>query len=154
MIQITLIGEFPTMNQFIDAAKRVYNVGKAKTSEYSKMKNAWSKDVQWMVKNMPVLEECKDIVIHWYRKSKRTDKDNIVAGLKVILDGMIQAGKLKNDGWKEIGCIHNDYFVNKQNPRVEMYFYSAGEISDIMREKIEQDKRLKTDLRRTRDDIK
>mgnify|MGYP002083607042 FL=1 len=44
----------------------------------------------------------------------------MAGGLKMILDGLVVAGVIKNDGWSEIGSINNHFEVDKDNPRVEV----------------------------------
>lgn len=56
----------------------------------------------------------------WYVENKKTDKDNIAFQRKFIFDGFIKAGLLKNDGWKEIGDWEDNFFIDKNNPRVEI----------------------------------
>lgn len=56
----------------------------------------------------------------WYEKTKRRDKDNICSAVKLIFDGMQQAGVLKNDGWKQIENWTNEFYVDKNYPRVEI----------------------------------
>jgi len=43
-----------------------------------------------------------------------------MAGQKFILDGLVQAGVLSNDGWKQIGKVTHDFKIDRQNPRVEV----------------------------------
>ena len=58
--------------------------------------------------------------IDWYCKDKRKDKDNIRFGVKFIQDGMIECGLLKNDGWNEINGYQDAFYVDKENPRIEI----------------------------------
>ena len=62
-----------------------------------------------------------DLNVIFYCKNKRKDKDNILGGaIKFILDGMIKAGIIVNDGWKEIGKFNFDFRIDKDNPRIEI----------------------------------
>lgn len=61
-----------------------------------------------------------DLRFTWYAKDKRTDKDNIAFMVKYIFDGMVDAGLIKNDGWKEIGDWEYKFKVDKKDPRVEI----------------------------------
>lgn len=57
----------------------------------------------------------------WYEKNRKRDKDNISSfGRKVIQDGLVKAGVLKNDGWREIEGFSDRFRVDEQNPRVEV----------------------------------
>lgn len=57
---------------------------------------------------------------HWFCKDRRKDKDNICFAKKFIFDGLIQAGVIKNDGWNEVGDFNDRFYVDKDNPRVEV----------------------------------
>lgn len=61
-----------------------------------------------------------DLDITWYCKNKRKDKDNIAAGIKFILDGLVKAGTIENDGWKQVNNFSHSFKVDKDNPRVEV----------------------------------
>jgi hypothetical protein len=58
--------------------------------------------------------------MNWHCKDKRKDKDNISAGKKFILDGLVEAGILKSDGFNYIASFHDTFFVDSQNPRIEI----------------------------------
>ena len=62
-----------------------------------------------------------DLDITFYCKNKRKDKDNILGGaIKFILDGLIAAEIITNDGWKEVGKFNFDFEVDKNDPRIEI----------------------------------
>ena len=56
----------------------------------------------------------------WYAKNKRKDKDNIDFAKKYIFDGMVDAGLIDNDGWKQIGDWLETFEVDKDFERVEI----------------------------------
>lgn len=111
-MKIVIPGELPTMNQIIEAAKTHW-------SGYRKMKEENTLLVALIARRLP---ECSrvDVTITWVRRDQRTDKDNIMAGQKFVLDGLKEAGVIGNDGWKHIGSIKHDFAVDKNNPRVEV----------------------------------
>lgn len=61
-----------------------------------------------------------NLKLTWYAKDRRKDKDNIAFAVKYIFDGMVNAGLIENDGWKQIGNWVNIFEVDKENPRVEI----------------------------------
>ena len=103
-------GELPTMNEIIKVAKAHYGV-------YATMKKKNTQRVVEQCKRLKPIERA-DISVTWYCKDKRKDKDNIATGIKFIQDGLVEAGVLKNDGWKEIGYIRHFFEVDKDNPRI------------------------------------
>lgn len=106
-------GKLPTLNEMINASKR-------NKYAYESLKNDAIAIVVYSCKTkIPILPAC-DFIITWIPPDKRTDKDNIIAGQKYIFDGLQKAGKLTNDGWKQIGDITHKFAVDKQNPRIEV----------------------------------
>ena len=58
----------------------------------------------------------------WYVPNRRKDKDNISSAVKFIFDGFVKAGLIENDGWKQVGDINHTFDIDKEEPRVEVYF--------------------------------
>jgi len=112
---IVIPGELPDLNQIIAESKNHWG-------SYSSLKKANTQLVAFCTKQATKQKYKKiDLEITWYCKDRRKDKDNIMAGgLKMILDGLVVAGVIKNDGWSEIGSINNHFEVDKDNPRVEI----------------------------------
>lgn len=54
-----------------------------------------------------------DVHCTWYEKPGRgrlRDKDNIQMGVKFVLDALVEAGIIPDDGWGQIGRISHDCF--------------------------------------------
>lgn len=107
-----IYGDLPSMNEIIATSKKHY-------AAYSKMKNVYTALVANSCKGLEPIERA-DFVITWYCKNMKRDKDNIISGQKFIFDGIVKAGILPNDGWKEIGDITHKLRVDKKNPRIEI----------------------------------
>ena len=110
--KIVIEGEMPGMNKIIAAAKSHYGA-------YAKIKKENTESVAWVAKKIPKKERVY-LDITWYCKNKRRDPDNIAGAIKFILDGLVEAGVIANDGWKENGGWSNKFEVDKENPRVEI----------------------------------
>lgn len=111
-MKITIPGTLPTMNEII-------KVSKAHPMAYASMKKKYTDLVAWSAKGLPQVQRA-DFIITWYCKDKRKDKDNVATGAKFLLDGLVKAGVIKNDGWKEVGNIEHRFEVDRENPRIEM----------------------------------
>jgi hypothetical protein len=46
--------------------------------------------------------------------------DNIAVAKKFILDGLLAAKKIKNDGWNEVVGWEEHFNVDRKNPRIEV----------------------------------
>lgn len=68
-----------------------------------------------------------DLHFKWYVPNRKKDKDNIAFGKKFILDGMLKAGLLENDGWKQIGNFRDSFYIDKEKPRVVVEIEGASE---------------------------
>jgi Holliday junction resolvase RusA-like endonuclease len=111
-MKLVIPGTLPSLNEIIDAAKGHWN-------NYRELKEVYTNLVAWKAKSLPDIEKF-DVDITWYCPNKRKDKDNVMAGQKFVFDGLQAAGKIKNDGWKQIGKVSHSFAVDKHNPRVEI----------------------------------
>lgn len=56
----------------------------------------------------------------WVCKDERHDPDNVMSGMKYVLDGMVAAGLVAGDRWKNVLRIENRFAVCKSNPGVQI----------------------------------
>lgn len=67
------------------------------------------------------IEEPVFMEYRWYEKNRRRDLDNISSfGRKVIQDALVHTHVLQNDGWKAIEGFSDEFFVDADNPRIEV----------------------------------
>lgn len=111
-MKLTIPGELPDLNEIIKVSKIHYGA-------YSKLKKDNTNKVTWLAKQLPKMDKI-DLNITWYCKNRRKDKDNIAVGIKFILDGLVKAGTIKNDGWKQVNDFSHNFKVDKKNPRIEV----------------------------------
>lgn len=105
-------GSLPGMNKIIEAAKSHFGA-------YAKMKEEHTTAITWLAKKLPTYKRVV-LVITWYEPDHRRDPDNIMAGQKFIMDGLVQAGVIPDDSQKYILGIVHRFKVDRQNPRVEV----------------------------------
>lgn len=114
MTEFTIQGRLPGLNEMINAARaNRYMAASIKKKETQRC--AWSVVGSGMKKiDSPIF-----IDINWYEPNKRRDIDNVAAGAKFILDGLVEAGKLTNDGRKwVVGLVHHFPAPDAKNPRI------------------------------------
>ena len=109
-------GRLPGLNEIIDAAKTHFGT-------YAKMKDEYTTTVAWLAKKLPSYKKVA-LIIAWYEPDRRRDPDNIMAGQKFILDGLVTAGTIPNDSQRYITGIMHRFGVDKQNPRIEVEIVS------------------------------
>ena len=101
---LTLPYKLPSLNEIIGADRRNRYLG-------GELKKQWTNTVSLECKKqkLKAFKNQINITITWHCKNKKRDKDNIMAGQKFIFDGLIKAGIIQNDGWKEIGEIQHKF---------------------------------------------
>jgi len=86
----------------------------------SKIKKELTEAVAWLARAehlTPVTEYPVRIRFTWRVKDTRTDPDNVRFAAKYVLDGLVSAGVLRDDGMSEIECFE-DYFVVVDIPHI------------------------------------
>ena len=102
-------GRLPGMNEVID---------KARSNKYSsaQLKKAWTQRVADVVRmTFRTIKPLRIVWIsfRWVEKNKRRDPDNLIVAKKFVLDGLVLAGMLKNDGWGEIAGFTDTWEVGE-----------------------------------------
>ena len=119
--KLIIPGELPGLNEIIAISKEHW-------AKYAEEKHFRTQEIAYLAKSQIKGKYQKvDLVFTWFCKNKKRDKDNIIAGQKFILDGLVEAGIIENDGWKQIGNIFHYFEVDKKNPRVEIIIEEVGE---------------------------
>ena len=115
---IIALDGLPTLNEH-DNANRANRFGgasmKKKATDHCALyiKNAMNKGFGF--NELPA-----ELQFDWYCKDRRTDPDNRAFSRKFIFDGMQQAGLIENDNWGFTTGWKDNFFVDKENPRVEI----------------------------------
>ena len=113
--RFTVKGRLPGQNEMIKAAK----IGR-RGGAYSSEKKKLTTSVALMALSAgltPVEGRCF-IRFLWHEPNKRRDYDNIRAGAKYILDGLVEAGIIQDDGWRCVTGLDDRFFKDKEDPRV------------------------------------
>lgn len=112
--RFTIPGRLPGMNELIAANRSNPHKG-------AKLKAGAQQMVGWRIpKGLKVKPPVK---LHYcfYEQNRRRDHDN-VSGFahKVVQDALVQAKVLPDDGWNEVIGYSDDFFLDKENPRIEV----------------------------------
>lgn len=113
--QLVIPIALPSLNEIINLSKTHWSQYARPKKGYDVIVTAFSKKQMTKVTKYPV-----DILCKWKVKDKRKDPDNISVGIKFILDGLVKAGIISNDGFDEINSIHHTFIVDKDNVGVEI----------------------------------
>lgn len=114
----------PGLNEILAAAKSGHGRGNA----YARLKKDWTERVWALAKSARLKPMVTPVRISflWVEKDRRRDPDNVAAGgRKLILDGLVKAGVLSDDGSHEIRSWVDTFAVHKENPGVRVELVSA-----------------------------
>jgi hypothetical protein len=124
MDKITLRGKFSTLNEYIEAERGNFHTA-------ARLKKQQTRSVQLdTIGILPVTEYPVRITFTWFCKNIRTDPDNICFAKKSILDGLQVSHVLAGDGWKHIAGFEDIFYVDKEDPRVEIEIVSQKGVSN------------------------
>jgi hypothetical protein len=93
-------GPLPGINEIVEAAKGAGGTG----TRYSSLKARWTNDIALLAKvaHIPHMERVH-LTFLWWERDRRRDPDNICGGgRKLVLDGLVRAGVIAKDGWKQL----------------------------------------------------
>jgi hypothetical protein len=114
-MKFVIKGELVDLNTYIQK-ERGNRFAAAKIKEEETRRIYWECKAQKLgYIGVPVFVSCS-----WYCKNKRKDRDNVAFSKKFILDGLVKAGVLENDGWDNIIGFQDAFFVDRENPRIEV----------------------------------
>lgn len=115
--KFTVKGRLDGQNDYIRACRtNQYKGAKMKSDNEAKV-------MQAIYEQLGRLRIQKPVVMRytWYEKNTRRDMDNISSfGRKVIQDALVKTKVLQNDGWSNIKGFLDRFFVDKENPRIEV----------------------------------
>ena len=114
---ITIPGEFPSLNQYIDACRcNPYEGAKLKA-------DAMERAIWWIKQAHEPVPTSFPVEVHLrcYEKDRRRDVDGIVSmALKVVLDALQQTGHLPNDTQRYVSQVAGLVYKDKAYPRVQV----------------------------------
>jgi hypothetical protein len=120
-------GPLPSLNQLLAGRS-----GGAH-NPYAAIKKKWTADIAILAKAAKLRPmTAARLRFVWHEKHKRRNPDNFVAGgRKLVLDGLVTAGVLPNDGWAEIvGFV--DLWLVSATPGVMVYLHPHDPSTEVV----------------------
>ncbi len=117
MQKLVIEGELPDFNQVINDSKKHWAV-------YAKQKQKLTWDIALIIRSQklkPVKKYPIQIKFLWYCRNRMKDPDNICSGKKFCIDALKVAQVIIDDGFKYISGFTDEFYIDKENPRVEIY---------------------------------
>lgn len=121
MQKLIINGRLPGRNEAENAARTHWAVG-------AKLKKEATELVQWEAIRQHIKPYAGVTIVEvtFYEKDSRRDADNIISGLKYILDGLVNAKIIVNDTRGYVMLKINPIKVDKKAPRVEVQIYGQS----------------------------
>lgn len=128
--KFTIAGEYygkntmPDLNNYLSECGRHPQAGGKMKRDYMMIA---SNAIRRQLNHVKIPGRVK-IHYRYYEASKRRDPSNISAfAIKVIEDALQKCGVISNDGWANIAGYSQDFFVDKDNPRIEVTITEVSE---------------------------
>ncbi len=124
-----LPGPLPGLNELLEANRyrSPKNRKGLRWNGYANMKKQHGEAVKWELLRQGI-KPAKRVYFRftWQERDRMRDPDNIAAGgRKVILDALVTAGILEDDGWKQIAGWEDRWTVVKDAPGVIVMMEAA-----------------------------
>lgn len=122
--ELILDGTMPNLNDYLQSERIAIRKNGKFTTKGNVLKQEYQHKVVAEVRRQLMgihIEKPVEIKYTYFEPNKKRDLDNISAfAHKVIQDGLVKGGLLANDGWKNIVGFSDDFYVDKDNPRIEV----------------------------------
>lgn len=119
-------GRLPGLNDYVNACR---------TNRFAaaKMKKDCEDLISYYIKNsvMETYTEPVRLRFSWFEKNTRRDKDNVAFAKKFILDALQKCGVLQNDNWRGVLGFTDEFYCDKEYPRIEVEIFLEIPFSDI-----------------------
>jgi len=122
MVTLVILGQLPNLNDYTKACRANRYVG-------AKMKSDAEQIISFCIRQqLPTVrfERTVKLNFRWYEPNKKRDLDNICFAKKFILDALVNSGTIKADGWKGVIGFTDNFFIDKENPRIEVDIEEVG----------------------------
>ena len=123
MQTLIIPGKLPNLNDYTKACRTNKFAGAKMKSDAEKIISAY---IRQQLPDVRFANAVK-LTFRWYEKDKRRDLDNVCFAKKFILDALVSNGTIIADGWQGVVGFTDTFFVDKENPRIEVDIQEAGE---------------------------
>lgn len=106
-------GPLPGLNEIVAAAKGFGGRGYG----YAKLKREWTDVVALLARRLQPMTAAH-LRFTWVEPRRQRNPDNIAAGKKFVIDGLVKAGVLPEDGWRQVLSFSDSWEVGSPGVRV------------------------------------
>lgn len=116
MITFTIYGQLANLNDYTKACRSNKFVGAKMKKDAEKLVTQF---IHTLIPNAHFEGKVK-LAFRWYEPNQRRDLDNICFAKKFILDALVSSGTIKTDGWQGVAGFTDEFFIDSENPRIEV----------------------------------
>ena len=115
-VKFTIQGRLPSLNDYCKAERSGYHAANNMKHSYQTLISAYIRRARLKPIKYPV-----KIIYRFYEENKKRDKDN-VSGIahKFVQDALVESGILKDDGWDYVVGFSDEFYIDRENPRIEI----------------------------------
>lgn len=128
MITLTIYGRLEGLNDYIKACRTNKFLGAKLKRDIESVITGY---IQEQIPNVHFTEPVR-LSFRWYEPNRKRDLDNISASKKFLLDALVSNGVIKTDSWQGVVGFTDKFFVDKDNPRIEVDIEVVNDETDSM----------------------
>lgn len=115
-------GQLPNLNEYTRACRGNRYAGAQMKKDAERILTAY---IHQQLKGVH-FEGTVRLAFRWYEPNKKRDLDNICFAKKFILDALVSNGIIVADGWSCVKGFTDQFFIDKEKPRIEVDIEKAG----------------------------
>lgn len=115
--RIVIPVELPSLNEYVTAERSNRFAASAMKKRFTHICSVYTRAA---INEGVTFDWPCELKFVWYMPSRRKDPDNVAFAKKFVLDGFQQCGFLENDNIKHITALHDEFRIDKADPRVEI----------------------------------
>lgn len=115
-------GRLPNLNEYTRECRANRYAGARMKADAERIVTAY---IHQQLKGVH-LEGTVKLAFRWYEPNKNRDLDNICFAKKFILDALVSNETIVADGWRCVKGFTDDFFVDKEKPRIEVDIEEVG----------------------------
>lgn len=114
--ELWIPGKMPSLNELISAAKGFRGSGLG----YARLKRKWTTIVKQLARAAKLKPmQRAHVAFEWVEATRKRDPDGVCSGgAKCVLDGLVEAGVLPDDGQDEVVSFTHTWRIDRKKPGV------------------------------------
>ena len=125
MVTLVIDGQLPNLNDYTSACRTHRQAGAKMKKDAERIITAY---IMQQLKGISFKNPVR-LSFRWYEPNKRRDLDNVCFAKKFILDALVSNGIIIADGWKGVVGFTDQFFIDKDNPRIEVDIKEEGAVN-------------------------